>query len=235
LWTDTPNNLYFGLLAELGIIGFLIFIFEVRKISWTRSAEPGIFLKAGVLVFLLMLFFGTHIYFVECSLIGAFILGCCVTERGEKKWPAGTASWLYRGTLIVGIVALLFGVHRSMEYGWYPWERDIDGSYTRWSVPRAQSLQRCKDDRVTFEIVLPPQRIVEIRSPFDVMNLMTTPSRWQEVSMDCNGAVRLPLSFKVSKGWIPAVDSPETNEWRTLGVRLKADPADMAAPLNIMR
>lgn len=233
LWTDTPNNFYFGLLSELGIIGFMIFIFELRKLSWNKSEEPGIFLRAGVFVFLLTLFFGTHIYFIEFALIGAFVVGSCVTEKRVEKYSFMLVFQILRGVVIVGVVALLLALHRSMEYGWYPWERDIDGSYARWGAPRAQLLQKCKDDRVEFEIALPPERTVEIRSPFAVRTLKTLPSSWQEVSMECNGAARLPLTFVVSKGWIPAVDSPETNEWRTLGVRLKGDPGDMAAPLGI--
>lgn len=233
LWTDTPNNFYLGLLSELGMVGFLTFIFESRKFSWNRFEENGIFLQAGAFVFLLMLFFGTHIYFVECALIGAFIVGSCVTERRVEGRALAPLCWIPKGAIFVAIGAMLFMLHRSMEYGWYPWERDIDGSYARWGTPRAQSLQICKDDAVKFEIALPPERTVEIRSPFDSKTFATLPASWQVVTMDCRGAIRLPLHFKVSKGWMPAVDSPDTNDWRTLGVRLKGNPGDMAAPMGI--
>lgn len=233
LWTDTPNNFYFGLLSELGIFGFLIFIFELRKISWKKSTEVGVFLRAGVFVLLLMLFFGTHIYFIECSLIGAFALGCCVTKRIDHKRSFPGTFLIMPSVVFVGLVALLLVLHRSMEYGWYPWERDVDGTYTRWAAPTAQSLLLCKDDRLKFEITLPPERMVEIRSPFDLLTFKSSRSFWQEVDIECRGAQRLPLAFKISKGWMPGVDSPETNDWRNLGVRLKVDPGKMAAPLGI--
>ncbi len=230
LWTDTPNNFYLGLLSELGVIGFLIFLFELTKLSLNKSPEDRMFLQTGLFVFLLTLFFGAHIYFIECSLIGALLIGFCVKERRRETTRSVPALWILQSTVACGMLVLLFAVHRSMEYGWYPWERDIDGSYVRWAAPRAQALQVCRDDRVHFEISLPPERTVEIRSPHSVSTLNHFPASWQGVSVECRGATRLPLTFKVSKGWIPAVDAPETKEWRTLGVRIKQDPACMAAP-----
>jgi O-antigen ligase len=228
LWIDNPNSLYLGLSVEMGLIGLICFIVGCSALSFKRLMEPrSIFLFASGLFLLVALQFGPHVYFIECSLLGALILGSCLRYKVFCTHDVGLIK-LVRRLVFLGIIWIST---YSSEFGFYHWERDNDG-YVRWTMPRAQGLFSCRDDYVTLALAKPnvSNRELVVSSPHEEFVIRSEPAKWVDLNFNCQGATRMPIRIKTSRGWIPGVDNPSSQDWRNLGALIKTDPSRMMAP-----
>lgn len=134
-WSDNPNNLYLGIIAELGIFGLLALVeaFRSARLVEGSTMERYIVRAAGV-TFLLLLLIGPHIDFDEVSVLGAFLLSMAILDRR----PATGVSPAFG--VLVGLV-VMFGVFVERlhgEWGWYG-----TGNGERWSSGSAQGIIPC--------------------------------------------------------------------------------------------
>jgi hypothetical protein len=139
-WTDNANNLYMGVLVELGIIGGLLVLLMI--VTRTRNTEPRQRWFAGWLLFTLAVIMctGPHIEFIEVLLVVACLIG-----RVTAALPLSSA--LLRVACLVAVVAGAAGSLRQ-EHGVYAWSESPD-EVKRWLSNRAVVEVLCLDNPTT--------------------------------------------------------------------------------------
>jgi hypothetical protein len=231
LWIDNPNSFYLGLLSELGLCGLFCFgvgcfRLTLKKTTKQNKKTLGIF-QSGVLVFLLLLMFGPHFYFIECSLVAAVLLSGVLQQKTVER-----SNLLVASSCAVGVLGLLLFSQSSNEYGWYPWEREIwkEGPRSiRWSRPQAQMNHVCIENEVKFDLLNPAPTKVIIATNFESLQVNPSVAEWRTIILDCKHLKSLRVSFNTEQGWIPSLNNSQVVDWRILGVRVSTDPRSVAA------
>ena len=208
-WVDNPNSTYLWLLAEMGVVGFLSLVlggFELKlneSLSWI--------LLSAVLVLVLVLQFGPHIFFVEFAVLASLLF---------SKVFARTQVLSFKGLEKALIFVMILSWSMYGQYGWYSWERE--GPFAqRWSAPQSRAYFGCQAGVVAFQIRTIANRRVQIRSAYEQLDLSLGAGMWHNVELHCNSTLR--VGFNVEDSWIPATSGFD-GDWRLLGVQLRVSP-----------
>jgi len=155
-WSDNPNNFYLGVLAELGVLGFLALLVLIVNLRW--QSQSTLLERLPILSMLFLLFLGPHLEFTEVSLIFALLMSFCLNPRDLDFSPAAQ---LFSSAVFTSIVALKVFYSPSGMFGI---ERTQSGELFRWSTQRFRVLLPC-DSNGQAEL---KYRILKIDSPIQI-------------------------------------------------------------------
>lgn len=148
LWNDNSNNFYLGVLAELGVLGFLLLALTVGCYRFNTPSTTSSFavLKYAVIAFALLLLTGPHLESNEVAVLFGLLLAL-VLERRSTGWDLKLLCERGAGRVLSGVAVLLvlLGVLNTalfQSWGLYNFERDGHGFF-RWTHSRAQVMLRC--------------------------------------------------------------------------------------------
>jgi hypothetical protein len=222
-WTDNANNLYMGVLVELGIIGGLLMLLMI--VGRTRNAEPRQRWFAGWLLVTLAVVMctGPHIDFIEVLLIVACLIGCVTAAV-----PLSPA--LLRVACIVALVAGVVG-SLGREHGVYPWSESSD-EVKRWLSNRAMVEVICLNNPITQVAeanLLLQARYIPTRGPLRVsvleggqehLEALLPSQERQSISIPCKEQGERRLFTLVTRpAWSPYRAWPgQSGDRRLLGV-----------------
>ena len=132
-WTDNSNNLYLGIVAELGLLGGIAFLMSIFGRRLRSSSEVSLGPLAIAALSLLFLT-GPHTDFAE-----VFIIVGAIVAHTTRITPRPLSSQFLTIPLFLalGCVAPHF-----RERGVFDWHRDID-SVSRWLSPHASIALPC--------------------------------------------------------------------------------------------
>ena len=89
-WSDNANNFYLGLLAELGVVGFVV----ATATALSRRFAPGCgpLPRFAVLSLALVLATGPHVEFSEVAAATAVVVACCTVAAPRRALTAPIAA-----------------------------------------------------------------------------------------------------------------------------------------------
>jgi hypothetical protein len=147
-WSDNANNLYLGILVELGLLGVLAAVAVVLRRTRTPLGRTS-FGTSVLLGLAALMVTGPHIEFTEVALITAFFVGALTTTSGLIR-----GSWLRYLAMCVAVVSGAYAPF-VREQGVFPWD-DSDSAAVRWLSNRAQVELLCegKQDEAASRSVL---------------------------------------------------------------------------------
>lgn len=219
-WVDNSNNFYFGIITELGLLGFITFIILLRGFSLdlTKSKILIIFF----LVFACLLLLGPHFYFTEVSLLFGLLVSQIVAERETNKYR-------YSRILKVGLgVLLVVGIMSNSRYrttGLYPLEQDERGRFY-WSTQEANifidcsQLQKVALEEFTSNSLVQSYNISELgKLPFKSSSSSILLKENQFICPDLTSKYK--LHFKLTDVWYPSKTIPTSQDQRALGLKVR--------------
>lgn len=176
-WVDNANNLYLEVLAEGGLLGFIIFVSALILISVTvarnnatkstslgqegpglKQSNIGSGISFSLLVFLILGITGPHHHFEEISFLVAIFLGVVSSEVGDKassfysSWNVTKPVFVFLGVLYITLACLQAAFLPLKVKGLYASENSIEG-VTRWSVSSGQlGIKAERGEEMSLEI-----------------------------------------------------------------------------------
>lgn len=158
-WTDNSNNLYLGIVAELGLLGGIAFLMSGFGCRLRSSSEVSLG-RFTIAALSLLFLTGPHTDFAEVLII----VGAIVAHTTRTTLiPPGAQLRTIALFLVVGCVAPHF-----RERGVFDWHRNID-SVSRWLSPHASIALPCiiSADERSASLTLKPS-YVPTREPLRV-------------------------------------------------------------------
>ena len=137
-WVDNANNLYLGIVSELGIFGAIAALLAAYG---RRVLRAGPRLAGAALATLGIIFItGPHVDFPEVLVLVALVLALCTEAKPSL-------SRLTRVGVVALFVAGAFGamVHESGVYGWRVREEQSERILVRWLTHNARINLPCKE------------------------------------------------------------------------------------------
>ncbi len=219
-WVDNNNNFYFGLLTELGLVGFLTFIWGCSSFCYKQTANK--LLAIFFFVFLSLLFLGPHFYFTEVSLLFGLLLSQIVTRNkfNEKAVPP------FYKLLIIGI--LFIGIWNNSRYrsiGTYALEKDLTEEYY-WSKQESNLFLDCsKFQGLQLKEVSDSSQITELKIyRFSEIPFFPLTSSSQDLisgQFECpNKLNKYKIFFRLSGTWQPNLVLKNSLDPRFLGLKI---------------
>ncbi len=219
-WTDNSNNLYLGIIAELGCLGGLAFLLSGygRRLRDAREAPMGNFALMSLAVLFLT---GPHTDFTEVLVIVAALVAHTTTSRSIPLKSQLRTIALF---LSVGFVAPYF-----RERGVLDWHRDT-ASLSRWLSPHARVALPCvssPEERRSSLVIKPsyvpsrePLRVLVHANGTDHTLEFSRPDE-QSVSLKCSDEQHtIFATVDTRPPWSPYRAWPgKTDDHRLLGVQ----------------
>lgn len=221
-WTDNANNLYVGLLVEVGVVGFLLFMAALANRK--RSVVGSLPLATGTLWGLgALMITGPHIQFPEVMILVAFLMGSTTVERQITL----------RSRIALAALAVVLGLYSSgtREQGVFAWDDSGRGA-VRWLSNHARIQLQCQHGEdgaqatTRLRAMYVPQRepleVRVLRGSGIVQKLSFTRSQVeQELHFKCADDEReLALSVVTLPPWSPYRAWPgQSGDRRILGVQ----------------
>jgi hypothetical protein len=230
-WVDNSNSLYLGVLAELGILGGVLLVYEILTFSGKRYVAKAKIARMVSYVFLLLLLFGPHIEFLSISIIIAVIIG--VGWSFYRKDNYRFRCWKISFVVIVFII-LLHGNYS--QFGLYPWEPQPQG-LARWTRTNSQFYLPCINSKATLNFIVPEGLINKDRSEQLKINFFIpdkninytsfydiAPVKVQNLTIECGNKAKIAnsevkINLSLNRYWIPH-NSGHIGDYRRLGVQL---------------
>lgn len=159
LWIDSANNFYLSLIIELGLFGFISFLFTLSRFSIKENADSSVY-RITLLLFMCLLVMGSHIEFFEVKMVLSLILasGYKFQEQSfyfqfSKSSFKPSSNFVYTFSFILISAFFICLSKRNIEFGFYRWEHRGHGIYSRWSSPKSQLFIECNSsDEVEFSL-----------------------------------------------------------------------------------
>ncbi len=220
-WVDNNNNFYFGLLSELGLLGFLSFLCLINCFRFDFSKSK--ILIVFCLVFLSLLLLGPHFYFTEVSILFGFLVSQVVRENPSitQKCPR-ILSLAFCLVIILGCISN----SRFRTIGLYPVEQDGVGNF-HWSKQEAKIFLDCsKVQSLALEEFMPDVKIQSLQiSEFGRVPLLG--QKFVDLKLDGGKFIcpdiqsQFQIYLKLSGVWQPINIIPSSNDQRYLGVKVR--------------
>lgn len=221
-WTDNSNNFYLGVLAELGVIGFICLIVSFLRLE-KRHLDVRNRYKYGFLVFLILLFFGPHITFTEVAILAAYIMSFVYKneENNLREGWSGCSDYI-----LLGLVLPIFIGYKiyKQDFGFYALEKEPSGVSYRWTRKNASGVITCRNGKALLRLrarhpdLDQNPLLVDIRAAGQSYGLKISDYSNQNVELSCSEqALRYRLSN--SRTWKPAKYGHQ-NDHRNLGVQV---------------
>ncbi len=221
IWRDNPNSFYLWVVAELGIIGAFLFIFEASRLQLKEDWREIIWLP----IFGTMLLFGPHLNFLEVNILFISLLSLSFTYRTAK----GPVYLL--GLVLFPFIGFAIGAKTLSEpTGLYSWE--FDGHLFRWTDAAGRFDEFTTSNRATvvFEYSQPhhsvEDKVVFQCSSESPVELSLKPGVKTTVTINCPQAGLNTIFFRLNRSWIPAEEIKGSHDYRRLGMKLYLDPSD---------
>ncbi len=220
-WTDNANSFYLGILAELGLLGGLLFLWSARNFARRFSVRADAFAPRVMLLTLaVLLVIGPHLQFDEVLLLSAFGLGSLFALR-EQETRDTRGSFV---PLICAMAVVLVGAS-SKVYGMYAWAMDSQGNYTRWSRAQSRFSLPCENAAARLYLRSTYKRAVtvELRHAAGSESFMLRPLQVEAISLQCPpGARRLPIRLRSNPAWSARLQG--SGDSRVFGVQVIFGP-----------
>ncbi len=208
LWRDGATSAYLEILAELGIIGVLVF--TIVALALKRADDTDILFRGLGIAFLVILVLMPHTNFPEGVALAGLLLAQTVTARALNPRTAIAA-------VITVSMIVPFWYAPVAIYGFYPWEQNDQG-FIRWTAAESGGTLACVDSAELKLLNDSPQvQDVEVRA--------SNGSQLESLQRGESLAVKLPCSngtarylVNVSPGFTPSKFGFKGDE-RLLGVR----------------
>lgn len=226
-WTDNANNFYLGILAETGVFGFGLFLYVLSHLTVKRrdpqdhessDLQPALFALSCLII---LLIFGPHLVFDEVVVLSSIILAGCLSKN-QKNFRAASV-------IVVSIAAAAGAAWKAAgsEYGFYSWEKDVEGRSFRWSMQQSSGNVECSPISDSSALLiraanpnLPGKSLhVRIEAASAKTELRLASSEVQRLVIPCNGASEVRYWLWVGRSWIPS-DFSNTLDHRHLGVQV---------------
>lgn len=226
-WIDNPNNFYLGILAELGLVGALVFMWSMLRLERERSDyNPS---QVAVYVMLVLWLTGPHHEFdeVACLLGLNLALGFRPGIFERKRW--------LNGLLFVLVSLGVFTKGFGNERGFYAWE--LEGElFQRWMAGSAKSVVVCTPGEATYSFQVrslapdlsehPLHLRVKAHHGYE-SSIALDSSQWTRVEVPCPAEVpskvgggELGIKLTTDRLWIPAL-SGLGGDHRLLSVQIR--------------
>lgn len=222
IWQDNPNDFYLGILAELGISGFLVFVLSLKRLRWEDSAPSALVLRGAIGSFVILLFFGCHLESAEVALLFAATLATTVApKRGVDRWTSA------EGVLICAVAIVATAASIFDERGFYDWENS-GNSFARWSGPIAHGIASCGADRTaTIELMSSrpgAKRVkVSLSTAMETKRINLGSGMSEKVSLRCGmDGGRLHYVLWARPPFVPSREVSGSRDNRLLGVQIRA-------------
>lgn len=225
-WSDNSNNFYIGLLTELGVCGFALFLLSFCLRSRNR-ADGGTLERLLLISLAVLLLTGPHTDFSEILVAVAFIIGTSTHARSSycSQPSCRTASRLLICAAL-GIVAF-----SAREIGTYGWEVKV-GSPARWLTPKASLRLACsapddsaQENQATLTLAsranLPSGPIsISVASPQEISTLSLSGDEQRDLKIPCReGDTEVQVKVRVSPAWSPSDLWPAARDSRIVTVQ----------------
>ncbi len=223
-WVDNSNNFYTGLLAELGIFGFLALIFFFTQLKYNFSNK---FSSASFLTLIILLIFGPHLSFDEVAVLSALILSDIAKPKQITARVFATAVVL----LILPLTILIPVKAASLNLGLFSQEGFNEGVTYNWSSVVSQKHLTCVDGMLSFKIRAIHPNISESGVKLIVKFIVSGAVQGSKefllqnadllpISLPCHDEGQSQIvNFRVEPPWMPSlvIDSRDN---RVLGVQI---------------
>jgi hypothetical protein len=211
LWIDNANSFYLWVLVEFGLLGLCILAQGAKQLAFVPK---GHWLSTlGVVVLLFVLQFGPHLYFIEVSLLAAFLFSSVWQSKSQFESFSSSSRLLILCSIIWA---------SCVQFGWYGWEQEA-GHYQRWAGPFAQAIFHCDSDHQANLVVRSLQSSslhLNYQGQIKIINL--TAGRWTPLALDC-ATNNLSVAFFGTRSFVPALEGA-SEDWRLLSFQLRINP-----------
>ncbi len=229
-WVDNANNLYLGIVSELGIFGVIAALLAAYG---RRVLRAGPRLAAAALATLAIIFItGPHVEFPEVLVLVALVLALCTEATSLSRLSHVGVAALF--------VAGAFGaiVHESGVYGWRAREEQSERILVRWLTHNARINLPCKQIAGGSEAVITLRaKYIPSSAPIkvtlstgidagkDEQTLELRSSQDYQVRVRCAELSKeVGVSVLTRPAWSPYRASPgRSNDRRILGVQQVLD------------
>jgi O-antigen ligase len=243
-----PHNDFLRFAAELGLVGFALFVWIVGRASariWRglqRTRDPQLAgVAAGLVAFLVTSLVSNPLMVREVSYVFWIALGLGVGHTASASMLPGPRRLARKPLALVTILATVIvssipfrAQHEvastdltHVTYGLFAWGQEPDGTLSRWSGPRARFYVdgRTRYIEIPLNGVEPSgqRQHVEIMVDGRLVNRVTVGSEWQRVRTlmpDESSPGPRRIDLVVSPSWIPAEVIPGNQDRRELGVKV---------------
>lgn len=221
-WADNSNNFYLGILAELGIIGLLAFVFACSRLEWKNDFICG----SLVIVVALLLFLGPHLDFPEVGILFAFILA-----QATKVKVTPLPRWIFPCFCIWALP--IIGVGSYADFGLFMPEGSGKDKF-EWSSSFAAFDLNCSCDGNSLLLIEAPQVpltgpvAIEVQTPLENTSYTLVTANAYAFPLECAEHSSFPgvlsrkvrVQLKVKNPWTPALRMElRSQDWRLLGVK----------------
>jgi len=231
-WTDNSNNLYLGIIAELGVVGALAYCLSAYN-RRPRERKEAPLARVALLAIAILFITGPHTDFPEVLTLVALLVALTTTTKQRPLSVTIRSATLF---IALGCIAPLL-----REGGTFNWHREID-SLSRWLSPHARINLPCEpsgQERVA-KITLQPEYIpsreplhVSISAGTSEVLLDFTKREELHTTLSCDPSQRsIAVTIDTRPAWSPYRAWPGTNnDHRLMGaqqlIRLSPEPVNI--------
>lgn len=227
-WLDNSNNFYLGILAEMGILGFVALVVTVLAVRYVPRDPDVVWPRTVLTAFLIVLLVGPHLDFDEVAVMFALVAaGAGVTfSQGLDRRVFAVAAAL--------IFPLMIAARASNSYGLFPFEFSTSGPF-RWSETAARFNAVCDQNGTYSFSYLKPADATNAEGTIDLWvngvhrQESAPPGERRTITLECprlalpNSSIPLQIRLR-SEGYFVPADAGATGDFRRLGLQLLYPP-----------
>lgn len=212
-WKDNTNNFYLGIISELGFIGFIAFLIVFLSFRIDKNSSP--ILRAGLYTFLIALFFGPHLEFIEICILFSILVAKTTNSKNLN----------YKFYFIPFIIIYIFiykDVSFKVERGLYNKEQVGNKTY-QWTSTNSRFLLLCENNTAQLKVKTFPQLKenpnFKIKIKYNNQEYIRSFNKNLEerISIDCQKSLMVEIS--ANSCFFPA-EHFSSNDKRCLGVQV---------------
>jgi|GEM_PF-6744370 len=227
IWSDSANNFYLQAVIELGLVGLILIAIGTLGFKRFKDQKPLVLQiwLSFILSFALILLLGSHLAAIEVSLMAIVVLSVGLSLRFNLNLKSKLL------ILLLSIAALVYAPinFSKVSYGIYPWEQDAEGPF-RWSSADFRFFVDCdsgENPRINVRAVQPVSLEISIAGVSRALaigggELVVLDSLCSKRPID----QRIEIGGKVDSPFVPALQYPQSLDWRLLGVQIRSEQVD---------
>lgn len=222
-WSDNPNSLYLGMLAETGLVGILLLFLSLLNFRFRAELGSQARVRENLCIaFLILLAIGPHLDFDEVAVLFGLIASQTFTARritasaseAPLILPAGRPAYVAGALLALFFIVAVLSAIKSSSWGLYSWEMTPHG-VARWTRSAAQVELKCQAQPQSESFATLRVHAVNPRGEAAPLVLKTRSQLGEQLSFNLLGGEEVQARFACR-----AQNSPSLEGLDTIRVRL---------------
>lgn len=217
-WIDNPNSFYLGILSELGILGFLVFLLDLFFIRYlSKSNIFNSACKNSILTFSILLFTGPHLNYLSVAILLNYLF-----SNLEFESKLNSKYLILNSILLTIIFSLTLIKTKEREYGLFPYETNDIGKF-QWTSGKFRKRFNCENNVISFRIravhpdIISNPITISLDNEEEIIRKIINSFNNEIINFKCKS--NSTISGTVSRVWAPE-DMLESTDARKLGIQI---------------